>query len=120
MKKNMLKPGGIRGKQGTLAGAGNTRAAKSLPRQDPLKEFQERPSRLQLTSTSLVEGSDPRGSSLTSLLASQMNSIWPPGRAGETLAVLPPLALSMEYLGLLGQGLCSRPIRATVITPVPD
>lgn len=63
MKKNMLKSGssGIRGRQGTLAEAGGTRAAKSLLCQDPLKEFQERPPGLQLTSISFVEGSDPRG-----------------------------------------------------------
>jgi len=107
-------------RQGTQAEAGSTGAAKSLPCQHSLKEFEERPLGPQLTSISFVQGLDPQGSGPTSLLASEVNWIqacWKKGRRNPGWLHLIQL-LSMHYLLLLGQWLCSQPIKAIVITSV--
>lgn len=105
------------GRQGTQAEAGSSRAAKSLPCQDPVRELQEHlwvsaDQHFPCMKGWLCKAAAQRPS------ASSVNRIrvhWKEKRRNPGWLHLIQL-LSMHYLLLLGQRLRSQPIKAIVIT----
>lgn len=102
--------------KGKAGNPGSSGAAKSLPCQDPLKELHLWAFADQ--QASLLDKSGPLKQQPDVLLASEMKWIqtcWKKRRRNPRRLHLTQL-LSMHYLLLLGQWLCSQPIKATVIT----